>query len=100
MTTSVTDQMVLAALQAYISETGTVESRDGDLLHIDHEGMRAALEAALRSQGKVVEVSKLAPLVAKWEAYRRPRDNDYQAGIEDGMDRCAEDLTAIIGEGD
>lgn len=42
---SVTDEMVSKAMQAYIAETGTIESRHEDLLRIDDDGMRAALEA-------------------------------------------------------
>jgi hypothetical protein len=33
------------ALKAYISESGTVHSRNGDLLQIDEEAMQAALTA-------------------------------------------------------
>jgi len=55
-----------------------------------------AWQAALSAQAPSVAVGELEKFADQWEGYLRQRDNDYEAGIEHGKDRCAEELRNLI----
>lgn len=56
----------------------------------DHSAMRAALEAALSRQGKVVAVEKLKELCDKWDRHSKAYSGTVTAG--------SQQLRALIGE--
>jgi hypothetical protein len=98
MTTSVTDDR--QAFEAWAVANGhpvTVRYDGSDKYVSTLTNLRwHGWQAALRSQGKVAEVSRLRALAGSWQ---RKADN---LGFPYGEDYlgCANDLTAIIGEGD
>ncbi|NID14387.1 hypothetical protein [Luteibacter yeojuensis] len=87
-TSRVSDEMLDAALKSWMGESIVVpfagESR-----------MRAALEAALASQGDVVAVSELRALVGTWQ--RKADSLGFPYG-EDYLG-CGRDLSAILNRG-
>ncbi len=97
MTTSVTDDR--ARFEAWAREEhGAWLDKDshGRYTIPAEESMWLGYQAALRSQGKVVseeDVAKMQELAESW----RVKYYDYLG--EPAYLKCAEDLTAIIGEG-
>jgi hypothetical protein len=107
MTTSVTDEMVNHARHAAMTYRPTPEPLEGPQVSISFGQMRAALEAALRSQGKVVSVEKLKalqPYWCDWNDQALDEETDPEGSLKSFPKMSIvykyEDLTAIIGEGD
>jgi len=100
MTASVTDDR--QAFEAWaVSEWGYNLRRSSvnsdDYHYLSTQRSWQGWQAALRSQGKVVseeDVAKMQALAESW------RVNYYDHLGEPAYLKCAEDLTAIIGEGD
>lgn len=100
--TRITDEQVEAAIAAHDAECirGAFDDtwKSGELIR---SSMRAALEAALSTQPKAVNVEALTGLCEEWENLKVPRSaNSYELGEFDGYQGARRDLTAIIGEGD
>lgn len=103
MTTSVTDDR--AMFEEWADQERVYDLRRGKALPDEYlfsstDRAWRAWQAALRSQGKVVEVSKLRDLAHWWGKNierMQGRVNPHEIA---GLTRCQKELTAIIGEGD